>query len=134
MIYIPGNVPSSKNSRNIYNGRLVDSKSTRTYKKNTEIIYKMKKAEFHKLLEGLEPPYRVAFYFVRKTRRKSDYSNIVQVVQDLMVKYDWVEDDNYEILIPVFLGFKVDKEKAGVYIWVMNKDDTNEELIKVGLL
>ena len=36
-----------------------------------------------------------------------------------MVKYEWIEDDNCTELVPVFLGYKVDKENPGVKIEVL---------------
>ena len=41
-----------------------------------------------------------------------------------MVKYGWIEDDNCDIMVPVFLGYHVDKENPGVLINIldMSKD------------
>ncbi len=124
MIYIPGNVPSSKNSKQWTGRALVDSKVTRTYKENTELIYKLKKSEFHKLLEGLEPPYRVAFQFIRDSKRRFDYHNAIQVVADLMVKYEWLEDDNADCMIPEFIPYEYKKNDGGVKIYVFGGTKT----------
>ena len=38
-----------------------------------------------------------------------------------MVKNGWIDDDNAEEMIPVFLKYEYDKDNAGVYIDVINK-------------
>ena len=37
----------------------------------------------------------------------------------MMVKYEWLEDDNVTIMIPFFGKYSVDKLNAGVYIRVL---------------
>ena len=58
-------------------------------------------------------------FFLRSSKRKFDYINPAQTVQDLMVKYDWIEDDNCDIIVPHFSGYRVDKENPGVIIKVL---------------
>ena len=65
------------------------------------------------------PPYSVGMYFIRDSKRRFDYNNISQIVTDLMAKHDWIEDDNADCIIPVFLGYEVDKKNAGVEITVL---------------
>ena len=43
-----------------------------------------------------------------------DYINPAQTVQDLMVKNEWIEDDNANYIIPRFEEFTYDKENPGV--------------------
>lgn len=121
MIYIPGNVPSSKNSKQWTGRRLIESKTTRRYREHTELIYKLKAKEFHKMLEGLEPPYSVTFQFTRDSKRRFDYHNAVQIVADMMVKYGWIEDDNADYFLPVFLPYEYKKNDGGVYIGINKK-------------
>jgi hypothetical protein len=121
-IYIPGNVPSSKNSKQWTGKYLINSKTTTNYIKDTRFHYKQFKAVFEDMVKGLEKPYHISFYFIRSTRRKFDYINPAQTVQDLMVKNFWVEDDNMENIIPYFDGYEVDKEKAGVIIRVVEEN------------
>lgn len=116
MIFIPGNVPSSKNSK-VWTGKfLISSKVTRNYIKDTALIWKASTHEWLKLIKNVPPPYYVGLYFIRDSKRKFDYINACQVVADLMVDYGWIEDDNTDFFVPVFLGTEVDKANCGVRI------------------
>jgi hypothetical protein len=124
MIFINGNVPSSKNSKQWTGRMLIKSKTTMRYIKATEQEWIENKDKFLELLEGKQMPYTIGFYFVRGTRHKYDWVNPVQTIQDLMVKYGWLEDDNVTVMYP--RPFKIknnyghyDKEKPGVYIKVL---------------
>jgi len=145
-IFIPGEVPSSKNSKEIgfffkkqgstgtmfylkagldpkdpknYKAvqlNLNSSKTTKRYIKEKEWDYIGAKVAFQKLLVGKEKPYRLCFQFTRGTKRKFDYINAAQIVQDLMVKYGWIDDDDCVNVRPYFLEYKVDKNSPGVLI------------------
>lgn len=126
-IYIPYNVPSSKNSKQWTGKMLIHSKTTRTYIKNTKQHYIKLKEEFDKqvaqvlcgeLIE-LHLPLHIDMFFLRSSKRKFDYINPAQTVQDLMVKYGWIEDDNCDIIVPHFSGYRVDKENPGVIIKIL---------------
>lgn len=123
VIFIPGSVPSSKNSRRIVKGGTIASKAVYKYRKESKQFWEKYKSEFIKLLQGRTPPYEIGFYFVKKTSHKFDWINPCQTVQDEMVKYDWIEDDNIEVMVP--FPFKIDGEyfhfdskNPGVYIYV----------------
>ena len=141
-IFIEGEVPSSKNSKEIgyfflkkgtigkiyvlRNGNMLpvrlnlrSSNQTKRYIKDSNILYVARRKEFEKLVEGLQMPFRVKFTFHRKTRRKFDYINAAQIVQDLMVEHGWIEDDNCECLIPYFGEWIHDKENPGVKISIV---------------
>jgi len=124
MIFIPVNVPSSKNSRrNIRtkSGRSLSlqSKLCESYEMCTWAHWIAAKTEFFRQIRDLKPPYIVSFFFIRDTKRVFDYINAAQEVQDLMVKYGWIADDNCDYLIPVFTGHSVSKKNAGVEIQVL---------------
>lgn len=125
MIFIKGNVPSSKNSKQIFKNQktgkmfITSSKTVKAYLKDFEYQYDVFVKEFKEQLKSKSKPYKIGFYFIRDSRRKFDYININQIVQDLMVQHGWIDDDNCEELIPVFLGYEVDKNNAGVKIEVL---------------
>lgn len=120
--FIPMDVPSSKNSKQIVmRGKkrsLISSAATLAYKKNTSIIYRSYAREFRATVQdiGENYPVHVAFYFVRKTLRKFDYINMAQIVQDMMVAEGWLPDDNHDYLIPVFTGHEKNAKNPGVII------------------
>jgi Holliday junction resolvase RusA-like endonuclease len=118
-IFIKGNVPSSKNSQ-VWTGRfLVSSKTVQKYKKDTKNQWINNKDIFLESIQDITYPIKVSFTFVRGTKHKFDYVNMLQIIQDLMIKYEWIEDDNSDILIPVFGKYKYDKNNPGVIIKVI---------------
>jgi len=119
MIYIKGNVSSSKNSKQWTGKFLVYSKTASKYVKNTKEDYINNKDKFLSMIEGKNKPYKIEFYFIRDTKRKFDYINAAQLPLDLMQKYEWLEEDNCDNVLPIFKGYEVNKEKAGVFINVL---------------
>ena len=124
MIFIAGNTPSSKNSKQfvtLKNGKklLLNSKIVRKYIDISEMDWRFNKTEFFKMLKGKEKPYKIELYFIRDSKRKFDYINAAQIVFDLMQHYGYIEDDDSQNIIPVFKGFEVDKARAGVKIEVL---------------
>lgn len=53
--------------------------------------------------------------FIKPTMR-FDYINPAQTVQDHMVKHNWIEDDNANILMPYFMLADANKYLQGLYI------------------
>lgn len=124
MIFIAGNTPSSKNSKQfvtLKNSKklLLNSKIVRKYIDKSEMDWRFNKTEFFKMLKGKEKPYKIELYFIRDSRRKFDYINAAQIIFDLMQEYGYIEDDDSQNIIPVFKGFEVDKARAGVEIEVL---------------
>jgi Holliday junction resolvase RusA-like endonuclease len=120
MIYtIHGNTPSSKNSR-VWTGRYsIASAATRKWKAATEQEFKDQAKQFRKESKGLTKPLYVEFKFYRKSRHKFDLINIAQAVQDAMVNYDWIDDDNADELIPVFAIYQYDNKNPRVEIKIL---------------
>ena len=123
--FIPGNVPSSKNSRRWTGKYFIASKTVMKYRKETEKLFKADTVSFQKEFSKYKLPVYVHFTFIRGTRHKFDYINPAQTVQDDMVKHGWIEDDNCEFIIPCFEEYKYDKENPGVIIEI--KDERNKE-------
>ena len=124
MIFIKGNTPSSKNSKQfvtLKNGKtmLLNSKTVQKYIKESKTDWILNKRNFLKMLENKEKPYRIELYFIRDSKRRFDYVNAAQIIFDLMQEYGYIEDDDSQNIIPVFKGFEVDKTKAGVEIRVL---------------
>ena len=123
-MYIPGDVPSSKNSK-VWTGKhLVHSKAAGKYIAKTKSIFSNKKIllAFSKALTKTSPPYKISFTFMRGSRRKFDYVNMAQMPLDLMVKHEWIIDDNADYVIPAFKQYLYRKEHPGVIITVEDNE------------
>ncbi|BEO91131.1 hypothetical protein FNSP4_09380 [Fusobacterium nucleatum] len=124
MIFIRGNTPSSKNSKQfvtLKTGKtlLINSKTVQKYLKESKADWLVNKNEFLKMLKGKEKPYKVELFFIRDSKRRFDYINAAQIIFDLMQEYGYIEDDDSTNIIPIFKGYKVDKIGAGVEIEVL---------------
>ena len=124
MIFIAGNTPSSKNSKQfvtLKTGKklLLNSKTVQNYIKDSKADWLINKNGFLKMLKGKEKPYKVELFFIRDSKRRFDYINAAQIVFDLMQEYGYIENDDSTNVIPVFKGFEVDKTRAGVEIEVL---------------
>lgn len=125
MIFIHGNFPSFKNSKQFTGKFFIMSKTVQKYLKAWE--YQWSEAKIIENFKSLCPPdkpYLIGMHFVRGTRHKYDWVNMVQGVQDLMVKHGWIEDDNTDVMVPIPLRMEglfssYDKEKPGVWIKIV---------------
>lgn len=124
MIFIKGNTPSSKNSKQfvtLKNGKtmLLNSKTVQKYIKESKGDWILNKNNFKKMIKDKEKPYKIELYFIRDSKRRFDYINAAQIIFDLMQEYGYIDDDDSTNIIPVFSGFEVDKARAGVEIRVL---------------
>ena len=135
--FISGNVPSLKNSKVITKFGLQHSKTVKKYlsakgiqdyspSNKTVQDYVKRPNIFRKEAYGLreelkkhQKPYKIGLYFVRDSERKFDYINAAQIVLDLMSAHWIIDDDNMDEVIPVFLGYEVNKNKPGVIIKIV---------------
>ncbi len=120
-IFIKGNVPSSKNSKQWTGKFLVNSKTVQNYLKIHELEWVQARRDWSRMSAGVDFPIKVGFYFIRDSKRKFDFINAAQLPCDLMVKHGWIEDDDMSHLIPVFLGYEVNKENAGIKICILKE-------------
>lgn len=124
LIFLKGNFPSFKNSKQyVGNGRLIMSKTVQKYLKEYEYQWKTIPYDF----ANENYPLLVGLHFVRGTKHKFDFHNMVQGVADLMVKHGWIKDDSMDYFIPVVLKlngefYSYNKEKPGVIIKIMNNE------------
>lgn len=118
-IFIPGNVPSSKNSK-VWTGKyLVWSKTANKYRKDTACKWIGLAPVFKECTHDKQYPLVVSFQFIRGSKHKFDYVNPLQTVLDLMVEHRWIEDDNADIILPIFEKYKYDKNNPGVIIKIL---------------
>ena len=142
IIWIADNVPSSKNSKVKTSRGIFHSKTVRKYlqalgvqsfsvTRKTVLGYKTRPNNFEALrdvfkgeIEGKSFPLKVGFHFVRKTKAKCDFHNIVQIVADLMVAHDFIEDDNMDYFLPFPMKmdgqfYSHNKDEPGVFIKIL---------------
>lgn len=137
IIFVPGNVPSLKNSKVVTKKGVFPSKTVMNYlrsigiqgfssrkKEVKEYVDKTKPNLFKQAFHDFEKPdkiIRVGFHFVRNTKAKFDYINAMQLPLDLMTAHDFIEDDDCDHVIPYVLElggkpYSVAKENPGVWI------------------
>ncbi len=121
-IFIPGNVPSSKNSRMMTkSGLLIKSPLCFKYEKATKDIFVEKSKEFREYVGKIDKPLFIRLHFVRDSKRRCDFHNLTQFIADLLVKNGWIKDDNMNqvFFVPYKIEgkwYSVDKENCGVWI------------------
>ena len=135
VIEIKGEVPSSKNSRIITyqkdsdgnpkfypNGELMTvslpSKATKRYIDERLPDYIRNKAKFQEIIKQKQPPYQVWYKVLRFRNDVWDYHNAVQIIADMMVKAEWIEDDDRENLQINLIPYTLvaTPEEAGVVL------------------
>jgi hypothetical protein len=146
MVFIKGNIPSSKNSKvatskGIFHSKTVGkflremgiqhysvSKKEITYYKIRPCMFPVKDLKdliSGSLKTGLEGgPIKIGVHFVRQTKSKFDFHNICQIIFDLMVAFDIIEDDNMDCILPFPMKidnkwYTVDKDNPGCYISIL---------------
>lgn len=116
---------SSKNERMvIYNKKqnrpmIIKKPIARMEENKLHTLLMLNKGKWDKMVAGKSYPLKVAFYIYRQTRRRWDWINILQGLQDAMTKCNYIPDDNSAYLTPVCLGWSVDKEHPRVEISVL---------------
>ena len=135
-LFVPGNVPSLKNSKIKTTRGVFASKTVRKYLQKQGIVrysvrdkivigYKTRDNEFaknEKFFNQLgKAPYKIGFHFVRGSKHKFDFHNAVQILADLMVAHDFIPEDDMDNLIPFpykkeKVWYSYNKEKPGVWI------------------
>lgn len=122
MITIYGELYSSKNSKQIIRCgnrmALVPSKAFRDHSAPIEQQLILNRQNWVQEIKNAQKPLKIVFKIYRKTHRRFDYVNIVQGLQDFMVKYGWIPDDNADEIIPVFEPYEVDSKNPRVEISV----------------
>lgn len=152
MIFIEGNVPSLKNSK-VKTGRGIFASPTVTkylrslgiqsfnsrkkevkgyVDKNKPNIIENFRKEIEEMKIGKYNPLFIGFHHVRNSKRAFDFSNSVEIIQDLFTAHNFIEDDNIEYVFPIPMTiegelpnvdnlrtsnwYSIDKEHPGVWI------------------
>ena len=139
-IFIPGNVPSLKNSKVATSRGVFASKTVCHYlqdlgvrkyscSKGTFENYKTRPNLFEKAVEPMkevlanrEAPCVIGLFFIRNSKRKFDWINAVQIICDLLTAHGVIEDDNMDVLIPrpvkvAGSWYTIDRDRPGCIIY-----------------
>lgn len=152
MVFIPGNVPSLKNSkvktsRGIFHSptvsKFIRSLGIQKFNSRKKEVKGYKdplrpnklealRSSFEEMKKGKGEPLIIGYHQVRNSKRLFDFSNSVELIQDLMTAHNIIEDDNVKYVFPVpmsidgrlineadpraFSLYSVDKENPGVWI------------------
>lgn len=115
--FISGNTASSKNSQRIIGKRLIKSKvAMRCFNNYIPQLLSIK-SKWLKETADKPKPLHLHIQFVRDSRRRFDYINACQTLQDCMVKAGLIKDDNANELLPIFEPYLYNKNNGGVYVW-----------------
>ena len=125
MIFIPGNIPSLKNSKVKTARGIFSSPTVNKFLRSIGIQkFNSRKKEVKGYVDPTRPNQFEAL--------REEFMKMKEIVQDLMTAHDFIEDDNVKHVFPVpmsidgqlidpnnpraFPLYSVDKENPGVYI------------------
>ena len=93
MLLIPLNPVTKKNSQRIVMAGnrpvVIPSKAYKQYEKDAVLFLRPL---------GIDYPVNIKCKFYMKTRRRVDLTNLLEAIDDVMVKAGTLKDDNYEIV------------------------------------
>mgnify|MGYP000923024795 CR=1 FL=1 len=98
-ITIPLNPIPKKNNTKIITNRatgkpmVIQSDRYRQYEKDSALFLRK-----HSRRDPIEEPVNLKCLFYRKDRRPIDLVNLLEAIQDILVKYDILKDDNSKIV------------------------------------
>lgn len=140
--FIPFNVPALKNGT--VNGKFKSKQVVKYMQKLGIKSFSSKKKTFDNYVRRLNVFYETisrvkrpdqqsffGFHFIRESKRNFDFSNAVQILEDLFTAHGFIDDDNINVMIPVPLfvngrAYTVDKKNPGVIVSIFpvegNKD------------
>ena len=99
---------------------LISKSSVRQAEKSINQQLVLNKTKWLRMIDGYSKPLNVVFKLYRQTHRRFDWINILQQLQDCMVKCGWLPDDNADELLPVFDGYEVDPKNPRTEIYLKN--------------
>jgi hypothetical protein len=141
MIFIPGNMPSLKNSKvkGIYHPKTVTkylrSLNIQTYSSSKKTVKGYRDPNRPNLFikyigdyfKEIEYPVVIGTHFVRKSKHRFDIINAQQLIFDLLTAHNYIEDDNANCIIPVTFringkNFSTDKESPGTWLKIFRNE------------
>lgn len=147
-IFIPGNVPSLKNGKQLFKNKktgknfITSSDLCKSYVDNSKIQWLMYRSKFKEMIKDKPYPLKIRLIFIRDQHKSFDYGNISQMIWDCIsgsiyfkrtknkelnklitkrrLEFSWIDDDDADHLIPDFSeGYGYDPKLPGVIIKVL---------------
>jgi hypothetical protein len=154
MIFIRGNIPSLKNSkvktsRGIFSSptvnKFIRSLGIQSFNSRKKTVkgyvdasrpnyFEALRSEFNDMVGDKKDPIFIGYHQVRNSKRLFDFSNSVEIIQDLLTAHDFIEDDNVKYVFPIPMTengdlpndknirtekfYSVNKDNPGVWIKV----------------
>lgn len=116
-LVLKGRIPSKKNSKQRTGKKLISSKD---YLKREENQLTELKSQTSPL--EIAEPVRVKYIFYMPDNRVADLSNKVESINDLLVKYWLLTDDNRKIINEMYIACNgVDKANPRVEVEIYNQ-------------
>lgn len=140
-VFIPGNVPSLKNSKIATKKGVFPSKTVTKYLRTLGIQhyslrdkivkgYIKRPNLFQPLADKIKQnidqdcyPYIFGFHFVRGSKHKFDFHNTVHIIADLLVVHGTILDDDLDHFVPYCQidrdgrYYSIDKKNPGVWVY-----------------
>lgn len=113
---IPVNPRSKKNSQEIVFNRKTGHRMVIQNKRYTEFEKECKK-HIPKIETPINFPINLQCNFYVCDARKRDIANYIEAIQDILVKYNLLEDDNYKIVASLNgCSMEIDRENPRIEI------------------
>lgn len=119
IFWIPMNTASAKNGKVSFGAGVADSSLTKRWKHRTKRYFVEQAEDFKKTLGNLPMPYYIEFTFIRESKRRFDYPNVLQGIYDQMVECGWIPDDETRVIKPYFGDPVYDKLNPGCEIRIL---------------
>lgn len=121
-INIPVNPRSKKNSQEIVFNKKTGHRMVIQNKRYTE-FEKQCKEYLPKLEKPIDYPINLQCKFYVCDARKRDIANYLEAIQDVLVKYNVLEDDNYNIIASIDgCSMEIDRENPRVEIIIKEQE------------
>ena len=121
-ILIPVNPRSKKNSQEIVFNRKTGHRMVIQNKRYTEFEKECKK-HMPQLETSIDYPINLKCRFLVADARKRDLANYIEAIQDVLVKYKVIEDDNYNIISSLDgCSMEIDRENPRIEIEITKKE------------
>lgn len=124
-IIIPTVPRSKKNSQEIVFNKKTGHRMVIQNKKYTQYEKECKKY-MPALSQNINFPVNLQCNFYVNDARRRDIANYIEAIQDILVKYGIIEDDNYNIISSLNgCSMEIDRENPRVEIIITPKKETN---------